>query len=451
MKKRTVLEKTGVLCLSVALCLLAASCDRFKKNSRYGVVTDDIGDAIKQHIEEQSRQGNGTFNLKFEDKELKMNLVRIHFEYLAVLTPTKHFACVDMAAADGNFYDVDFYLEGRPGSMKVTETTVHKINGQPFYLWEQQSDKSWARIPVDGASHQLLGVINGRDEFDFTYEATLPEITDAAKIWLPMPQSDPFQSVTVKSINVPAPHRILDDTAHGNKVLYMELGPVHSGGEITMVFHVVRLEKGAYSADGADVKKYLEANALIPEDERFNKIVSEILNNDDSDLIRARAIYDHIIDHMRYMKYGEGWGKGDAVYACNSLYGNCTDFHSYFIALARAAGIPARFAIGAALPSERDEGGVDGYHCWAEFYADGKWWPVDISEADKYTGLGMYYFGHHPANRFEFTVGRDLIVDPSPASGAINFLAYPVLEVAGKPVKVSKLFSFKRDLKLVQQ
>ena len=108
--------------------------------------------------------------------------------------------------------------------------------------------------------------------------------------------------------------------------------------------------------------------------------------------MRARGIYDHIIDHMRYMKYGEGWGKGDATYACRSLYGNCTDFHSYFIALARAAGIPARFAIGVALPSERDEGGVDGYHCWAEFYAEGRWWPVDISEADKYSELGAYYF-----------------------------------------------------------
>ncbi|MBK6404399.1 MAG: hypothetical protein IPF66_04800 [Holophagales bacterium] len=30
---------------------------------------------------------------------------------------------------------------------------------------------------------------------------------------------------------------------------------------------------------------------------------------------------------------------------------------------------------------------IDGYHCWAEFWAEGKWWTVDISEADKYTAL----------------------------------------------------------------
>ena len=38
---------------------------------------------------------------------------------------------------------------------------------------------------------------------------------------------------------------------------------------------------------------------------------------------------------------------------------------------------------------------------------------MDISEADKYTALSMYYFGHHPANRFEFSHGRDLAPDPA--------------------------------------
>jgi transglutaminase-like putative cysteine protease len=224
----------------------------------------------------------------------------------------------------------------------------------------------------------------------------------------------------------------------------MALGPEHSGKDITLVYDVVRQEKGAYEDKKTDPKEYLKPSKLVPADERFFKIVNDIIADKSTDLVRARGIYDHIIDHMRYMKYGEGWGKGDALYACNSLYGNCTDFHSYFIALARAAGIPARFAIGAAVPSERDEGGVDGYHCWAEFYAEGKWWPVDISEGDKYTELSIYYFGHHPANRVEFTKGRDLMVEPMPESGPINFLAYPLLEIDSVPVKVQKSFTFQR-------
>jgi hypothetical protein len=58
--------------------------------------------------------------------------------------------------------------------------------------------------------------------------------------------------------------------------------------------------------------------------------------------------------------------------------------------------------------------------------------------------LADYYFGHHPANRFELSRGRDLVVEPGPASGPINFLAYPVLEVNGEPVKVRTEFLFRR-------
>jgi hypothetical protein len=69
---------------------------------------------------------------------------------------------------------------------------------------------------------------------------------------------------------------------------------------------------------------------------------------------------------------------------------------------------------------------------------------VDISEADKYSSLATYYFGHHPANRFELSQGRYLVVDPLPASGPINILAYPVLEIAGTLVKPETEFIFRR-------
>ncbi|WP_235114275.1 transglutaminase-like domain-containing protein [Cyclobacterium qasimii] len=159
--------------------------------------------------------------------------------------------------------------------------------------------------------------------------------------------------------------------------------------------------------------------------------------------MQARAIYDYIIDNMKYMKYGD-YGKGDSIYACDTKTGNCTEFHSLFISMARSVGIPARFSIGAAIPSDRDEGGIDGYHCWAEFYADGKWWPVDISEGNKYTALSTYYFGRHPANRIEFSRGRDLILSPGPEAGPVNFMAYPVLEINGKSAVAKTTFSFTR-------
>lgn len=408
------------------------------------VVTADIAAGIERHIAEESKKNGGYFILPYDGGELKLKLVRVHLEYLANLGPRRHFACVDLASTEGDVYDVDFFLAGDPGAMTVTETTIHKLNGQPFYVWKQNEDKTWVREAVDEASNALLGVIEGRDEFEFLYQVKVPPLDGEARMWIPLPQSDAFQTVTVGAIETPGAHRYLTDDRYGNKVLFLELTPEHSGQGIELRFDVKRREKGAYPEEEQPPQTWLAAERLVPESDEFKRIAAEVLGEREGDLVRARLLYDHTIDRMRYMRFGEGYGQGDAVYACDSATGNCTDFHSYFIALARAANIPARFAIGAAIPSERNEGGVDGYHCWAEFYAEGKWWPVDISEADKYTPLSTYYFGHHPANRVELSRGRDLIVEPGPVSGPINYLAYPVLEVAGKPLPVQPVFSFRR-------
>lgn len=408
------------------------------------VVTKDIQDAIEKHIEEQTRIGGGYFKIDFEGRKLQLKLARVHTEYLANLGPGYHFACVDMANIDGDVYDIDFFLAGDPGQMTVTETTVHKINGQPFYVWEQKADKTWRRVPVEKAPPRLLGVIRGSDNFEFLYRVRLPEITDNARMWVPLPTTDLFQTIQMKSIEAPGQQEILYENKNGNSVLFLKLSPQDSGKTVVLRFQVQRLEKSVYAAQAPLPGQYLEPECLVPNNEGFRSIAEKVVEGKKGDLVRARALYDHVIDRMRYMKYGSNWGNGDAVYACDARTGNCSDFHSYFIALCRAVGIPARFAIGAAIPSERNEGGIDGYHCWAEFYTDGRWWPVDISEADKCSSLSTYYFGHNPANRIELSRGRDLVLEPGPASGPINFLAYPVLEVNGKPINIKVEFFFDR-------
>ncbi|MEA3225675.1 MAG: transglutaminase domain-containing protein [Planctomycetota bacterium] len=437
--------------VAVGLCTLFVGCNASRDAEQgssepaLNVVTKDIQDGIEKHIEEQTRLGDGFFTLPYGESELRLKLVRVHTEYLANLGPRRHFACVDLATTDGDVYDVDFFLAGDPGSMTVTETTVHKINGQPFYVWKQRRDKTWRRAPFKEAPPELLGVIKDRDEFEFLYRAKLPEITEAARMWIPLPSTDLFQTVEVKSIEAPGEREILQEREHGNRVLFLKLGPEDGGKTIAIRSHVWRIEKPVYAAKTLAPGQYLDPEHLVPADERFHSIAEEVVEGKKGDLVRARALYDHVIGRMRYMKFGSGWGKGDAVYACDTRTGNCTDFHSYFIALCRSVGIPARFAIGAAVPSERNEGGIDGYHCWAEFYTDGKWWPVDISEGDKCSSLSTYYFGHHPANRIELSRGRDLVLEPGPVSGPINFLAYPVLEIGGKPTKVKVEFSFDRN------
>lgn len=409
---------------------------------------DEIEIGIKQHIDQVAEEFDGYFPIKNDSIDMKMKLVRVHTEYLSNLGSGKYFACVDLADQNGDVFDVDFFLEGTPGNMEVVNTSVHKLNGKPYYVWKQnKEDKTWYQVPVENADNKLLGIIEGNDEFEFYYSVTLPEIQGNAKLWIPIAQNDEFQEIETISMELPEEEEVLFDKQFGNKSIYLALDNSHSNKSISIKYKVNRQEKGTYSAkENEDMSQYLVENTLIPVDDNFKKIALEAIGEISKDevLIRARALYDHVIDNMEYIKDGSH-GTGDAVYACDVQSGNCSEFHSYFIALARSVGIPARFAIGAAIPADRDDGGVDGYHCWAEFYAEDKWWPVDISEANKYSALATYYFGHHPANRIELSKGRDLEFEKLPETGPINFFAFPVMEIDGVNFKPKTEFKFNRE------
>ena len=46
-------------------------------------VTAEIQRGIEKHIDTKSSADNGYFSLKFEDRTLRLKLVRVHIEYLA--------------------------------------------------------------------------------------------------------------------------------------------------------------------------------------------------------------------------------------------------------------------------------------------------------------------------------------------------------------------------------
>jgi hypothetical protein len=99
----------------------------------------DISAGIKKHIATETKKASDRkFHAKHQGKDLALDLVRVHDDRLSDLGGGKYFACVDMKATDGKTYDIDFFLTGQPGSMKVTETSVHKVNGKPLYNWKEE-------------------------------------------------------------------------------------------------------------------------------------------------------------------------------------------------------------------------------------------------------------------------------------------------------------------------
>ena len=108
----------------------------------------DISAGIKSHINnERRRAADKKFHVNYRGKNLALDLMKVHDDRLSSLGSGKYFACVDMKAADGTIYDIDFFMAGQPGSMTVTETSVHKINGKPLYNWKEQGGV-WKKVRV---------------------------------------------------------------------------------------------------------------------------------------------------------------------------------------------------------------------------------------------------------------------------------------------------------------
>ncbi len=292
--------------------------------------------------------------------------------------------------------------------------------------------------------------------FRFTYAAVVTglEPNQSARVWLPVAPSNDDQDAAILSKELPADGEIGRDADYGNDFLYLE-AKADSEGRIPLkiIYKVTRREvKGDGGKDAKESReqlaRYLKPDAKVPVDGK----PLELLRGKDlpkDQIAAARVIYDLIDDELKYGKDKPGWGQGDSVWACDSRTGNCTDFHSLFLSLARSRGIPDKFEIGFPLPDEHGAGDVSGYHCWAKFRPEGRGWiPVDISEANQRPEMRDYNFGNLTENRVVFTTGRDLTLVPRQAGGPANFLVYPYVEVNGKvwpQDKIEKKFSYQDE------
>ncbi len=288
--------------------------------------------------------------------------------------------------------------------------------------------------------------------FLFTYEATVTNLEpgQAARIWLPVPPTNEDQQAAISIQHLPSRISIGQEAKYGNHVLYTE-GKASADGTVavSITYRVQRREVRADSNDdGGEVPElelFLKPDARVPIGGKTLALLEgRNLPRDQFEV--ARVLYDVVNGHMRYSKEGTGWGQGDSEWACDSKYGNCSDFHSLFISLARAQRIPAKFEMGFPLPEKRGSGEIPGYHCWAKFKPQGKGWvPVDISEANKNPKLREYFFGNLTEDRVSFSVGRDLVLVPKQDGPPLNFFIYPYVEVGGKPYaaeKVQRKFTF---------
>jgi len=293
--------------------------------------------------------------------------------------------------------------------------------------------------------------------FTFNYAFTVKNVPagEKVRIWFPAAHSDPYQEVRVISAQGDLPLKKTHESRFGNEIYFAETSNAKSADlhfevvydilrheHLTLGISRPRLENAVLSTK--ESKEFLGPDRLVPITGLPAELAAKTTAGKSSQLDKARAIYDYVFANMSYDKTGTGWGRGDVLYACDAKKGNCTDFHSLFIAMARSQGIPARFEIGFQVPPDQHSSEITGYHCWAEFFnPQNGWIPVDISEAWRHQAKKDYYFGAHDADRVQFSVGRDLKLNPPQAGEPLNYFIYPYVETSGKTYSnISNDFSF---------
>ncbi len=299
----------------------------------------------------------------------------------------------------------------------------------------------------------LTAAAGSKRQIEATYLATvesIPDSTELLEIWIPLPAETLHQSISALNVESPYPAKLRHDPEFGNAYLYLKAARPAEGKLMVKVrFRAERLEVNNpalvpvvnWNPAPEAFERYLKPDRLVTISPRIWKLTDSITKGLTTSEAKASAIYRYVLNNMTYDKTVPGWGKGDTERACDIKKGNCTDFHSLFISLARASGIPSRFVIGFPL-TEATKGTVPGYHCWAEFYLAGHGWvPVDPSEASK-TGDSRrreYLFGNLDPDRIEFTIGRDIKLNPAQHGEPLNYFIYPYAEADGKSLPEVKI------------
>src|SRR5579864_9343368 len=224
------------------------------------------------------------------------------------------------------------------------------------------------------------------------------------------------------------------------------------------------------NADSEQLRYCLRPTKLLPTDGIVKATADEITSGADTDLEKARAIYDWIVNNTFRDPKTRGCGVGDIRFMLESgnLGGKCADLNALFVGLCRAAGIPARDVYGLRVaPSEKgfrslglsSHDATKAQHCRAEVYLAGYGWvPVDPADVRKVAleeppgnlpiddakvvAARNTLFGAWEANWLAYNFAHDVTL-PGSGGPRLAFLMYPQAESAGRRLDCLEPDSFK--------
>jgi transglutaminase-like putative cysteine protease len=318
-----------------------------------------------------------------------------------------------------------------------------------------------AIAPRVRAAYDDMAVWRG---FRFTYLVELPPEGGPARLWLPMPYGE--DSIYQRSMgavwNGKADKAVFQKMAGGGTLFYAEWrgkGP-RSVTVSAIVKTAERVPDLGRVQVGAPVppeaQSFLKASRQFPTDGAVRSKAQAITKGANGSLEKARAIYEWVVENARFDAVAASCQQGGVrgMLESGPLGGRSADINGLFVALCRAAGVPARLQYGIRVDESELSKSLGAYgdvsraqHCAAEFHLAGAGWvpadPAAVAEAvaldslaagdPKVALLRTKLFGTSEMNWFAFNHAEEVALAPDAAAGTLPFFALPHGEIARKP------------------
>jgi transglutaminase-like putative cysteine protease len=292
-----------------------------------------------------------------------------------------------------------------------------------------------------------------------------------SRVWLPLPliaDTEWHRSLGNGWTGNATRAQIESDGKYGVSMLYAEWaeGAAIPVLEVTSRFATrdyavdpSRPRAGAERLSAADRQFFTAPTEYIPTDGIVKKTAQGIVKGAGTDVEKARAIYEWVVENtFRDPKVrGCGWGDIKSMLETGNLGGKCGDLNALFVGLARSSGVPARDVYGVRVaPSEHGYRSLGvstpsvtrAQHCRAEFFAEGRGWvPVDPADVRKVAleeppgnlalkdpkveAARKRLFGNWEMNWLAYNMGHDIAL-PHSKGPKVPYLMYPNGETGGE-------------------
>ncbi len=304
---------------------------------------------------------------------------------------------------------------GSPSLISPTPKSQSTSAGKIFLTFDKESLQEQG-ISANFGSIQLF-------DFDLAYHLEnnnlMPILTNIA-----LPPDTSYQDVIYQRID-PKPLNVTVDS-DGNYLAWYRLN--RSQKIDVKVFGSAKLYTNSKvrspSLDEASRKKYTETQKYWEKDNpQIVSKLKEILGDNPpaSSEEKARLLFQFVVDHLKYdsKRLTDSIERLGAVTALsNPDSAVCMEFTDLFIALSRAAGIPARELNGFAYTANTTLRPLsltkDILHAWPEYWDERRGWVMVDPTWENTTG-GMDYFSKLDLNHFTFVVKGSSSTEPIPA------------------------------------